>query len=171
MDSSCSCPLLLKKLNMKKRYLLLVSIALSLATTIWAQEENEPVVLSGALQTDMLFPEEDAAIGTGSYDSKFLSNSYLDLILNSKYITAGARLEMLQNPLPGFEDDFAGGGIPYLFLTGRYKWAELTVGDIYDQFGSGFILRLYEERSLGISNSLRGGRLVLKRWKIGADSL
>lgn len=165
MDSSCSCPLLLKKLNMKKRYLLLVSIALSLATTIWAQEENEPVVLSGALQTDMLFPEEDAAIGTGSYDSKFLSNSYLDLILNSKYITAGARLEMLQNPLPGFEDDFAGGGIPYLFLTGRYKWAELTVGDIYDQFGSGFILRLYEERSLGISNSLRGGRLVLTPYK------
>ena len=150
---------------MKKIYLLLACLTLSFAMLVRAQEENEPVVLSGALQTDMLFPEEDPAIGTGSYDSKFLSNSYLDLILNSKYITAGARLEMLQKPLPGFEDDFAGGGIPYLFLTGRYKWAELTVGDIYDQFGSGFILRLYEERSLGISNSLRGGRLVLTPYK------
>ena len=36
------------------------------------------------------------------------------------------------------------------------------MGDFYDQFGSGLIFRTYEERSLGIDNSLRGGRIVLR---------
>ncbi|MBQ1758149.1 MAG: hypothetical protein IIZ94_00565, partial [Prevotella sp.] len=39
---------------------------------------------------------------------------------------------------------------------------ELTLGTFYEQFGSGFILRTYEERTLGIDNSLLGGRLLLK---------
>ena len=149
---------------MKKIYLLLMVVATT-CVALQAQDEEAPVTLSGALQTDMLFPEEDEAIGTGSYEDGFLSNTYLDLTLNSKYVTAGARLELLQKPLPGYESDFAGAGLPYLFVTGRYKWAELTVGDVYDQFGSGFILRFYEERSLGVSNSLRGGRLVLTPYK------
>ena len=34
-----------------------------------------------------------------------------------------------------------------------------TLGSFYEQFGSGFILRSYEERSLGIDNSLQGARL------------
>ena len=36
---------------------------------------------------------------------------------------------------------------------------ELTAGTFYEQFGSGFVLRTYEERSLGIDNSLLGGRV------------
>lgn len=148
-----------------KKIGLLLTLALISTWGGYAQEEQAPITLSGALQTDMLFPEEDKAIGTGTYQDRFLSNTYLDLNLNSKYVTAGARLELLQKPLPGFESDFAGAGLPYLFVAGRYKWAELTVGDIYDQFGSGFILRFYEERSLGVSNSLRGGRLVLTPYK------
>ena len=37
---------------------------------------------------------------------------------------------------------------------------EVTVGNFYEQFGSGFVLRTYEERSLGIDNSLLGARVV-----------
>ena len=36
---------------------------------------------------------------------------------------------------------------------------DITAGDFYDQFGSGFVFRTYEERSLGIDNSLRGARV------------
>ena len=50
--------------------------------------------------------------------------------------------------------------MPYAYLKGRYKEAELTLGSFYEQFGSGFILRAYEERSLGIDNSLQGARLA-----------
>ncbi|MCC8145595.1 MAG: DUF6029 family protein [Bacteroidales bacterium] len=121
--------------------------------------------ISGSVQSDILFPEEDQKIGAGKPEHSVLTNTYLNLNFNSKYVSAGTRFEFLEYPLPGFEPDFKGWGLPYFFITGKYKNVELTAGDIYDQFGSGFILRTYEERSLGIDNSLRGGRLKVSPYK------
>lgn len=117
------------------------------------------VALHGAVQADVLFPEEDKAINTGTYDHDILFNTYADLNLISKYVDAGVRFEFMKWPLPGYEPDFAGWGVPHIYAKGRYKGFELTAGDFYEQFGSGFILRTYQERSLGIDNSIRGGRL------------
>ncbi|MDE6120551.1 MAG: hypothetical protein K2F63_02030, partial [Muribaculaceae bacterium] len=72
---------------------------------------------------------------------------------------AGVRVEFMKWPLPGYENDFAGWGVPNIYAKGKWKGLELTAGDFYEQFGSGFILRTYEERNLGIDNSIRGGRL------------
>lgn len=153
----------MKILNLKRAVGLLF---LSIAITTHAQINiGDKVTLSGSLQSDILFPQEDEAIGTGSYSDKVLTNTYLELSLRSKYVSAGGRLEYLDFPLPGFEKDFEGWGVPYLYVTGKYKNVELTVGDFYDQFGSGFIFRTYEERNLGIDNSLRGGRLVFQPYK------
>lgn len=113
----------------------------------------------GSVQADILFPEEDEAIETGTYDHKVLFNTYADLNMISKYVDAGVRLEFMKWPLPGYENDFKGWGVPHIYAKGRYKGFELTAGDFYEQFGKGFILRTYEERSLGIDNSIRGGRL------------
>ncbi len=126
---------------------------------------GDKVTLSGSLQSDILFPEYDESIGTENYSEWGLTNTYLDLNLMSKYVSAGARFEYLEHPLPGFEKDFAGWGVPYFYAMGKYKNVELTVGDFYDQFGSGLIFRTYEERSLGIDNSLRGGRLKFQPYK------
>ena len=71
----------------------------------------------------------------------------------------------MNNPLPGFESGYAGAGIPHFYVTGKYKFFEVTAGDIYDQFGAGFIFRSYEDRPLGIDNALRGGRIVLSPYK------
>lgn len=124
-----------------------------------AQEDK--VTLSGSIQSDILLPEDDKEIGT-KYDSNsdFLTNTYADLHLRSKYIDAGARVEYLDYPLPGFERDFEGWGVSNLYLKAKFEQGvEVTLGDLYDQFGSGFIFRTYEERSLGIDNALRGLRL------------
>ena len=117
------------------------------------------VALHGSVQADLLFPKEDDAINTGTFDKKLLFNTYADLNLISRYVDAGVRLEFMKWPLPGFENDFKGWGVPNIYIKGRYKGFELTAGDFYEQFGSGFILRTYEERSLGIDNSIRGGRV------------
>ena len=121
----------------------------------------ENAAVHGSVQADILFPEEDEAIGTGTYDKKILFNSYADVSLVSKYVDAGLRLEFMKWPLPGYEPDFAGWGVPNIFIKAKCKGVELTAGDFYEQFGSGFILRTYEQRALGIDNSIRGGRLKI----------
>ena len=145
-----------------KKYLPLLAAAVLTALPAAAQEEDGGVSLKGSIQSDVLIPQEDQKIGTGTYKDWGLTNTYVDLQLLNKYVSAGARFEYLDHPLPGFEKDFQGWGIPHIYVTGRLKHAELTLGDYYEQFGSGFILRTYEERSLGIDNSLRGARLTLK---------
>ncbi len=123
------------------------------------------VVVHGSVQSDILFPEDDYKIGTEEYSSKILTNSYANAAIYSKYIDGGLRVEYLQHPLPGFEPDFRGWGVPNIYVRGKYKGMELTLGDFYEQFGNGFILRTYEERSLGIDNSIRGARLKFNNIK------
>lgn len=120
---------------------------------------SSKIAVHGSVQSDILFPQEDKTIGTGTYDDKLLTNTYADVGLYSRKIDAGLRLEFLKWPLPGFESDFQGWGVPNVYVTGRFgKW-EITGGTFYEQFGSGFILRTYEERSLGIDNSILGSRV------------
>lgn len=119
---------------------------------------GKAVQLHGAIQTEFLVPQQDDKIGTEKTSDKVLNNTYLDLNLNSEVIDAGARFEYLQHPLPGFDKEFKGWGVPHVYVKAKAKGFDITMGDFYEQFGSGFILRAYEERSLGIDNSLRGVR-------------
>ena len=114
------------------------------------------VTVSGSVQSDILVPEEDEKIGAERSDDKVLTNTYVDLKLGSKYVDAGGRFEFLKYPLPGYEPDFKGWGVPHFYVKGHGSHVDITLGDYYEQFGSGFILRTYEERSLGIDNALRG---------------
>jgi len=136
----------------------LVACLCVLGTKAW---ERKGVTFSGSIQSDMLVPRHDNGTGAEKTGS-FLTNTYADLLLQSQYINAGARLEFLAYPLPGFENDFKGWGVPHFWMKGNIGKAELTVGTFYEQFGSGFILRTYEERALGIDNALLGGRVVVK---------
>ena len=144
-------------------------IAASMAATASAQTvklaNGYDVTITGSVQSDILLPQEDHNIGTGTYDDKILTNTYAEVHAMSKYVDAGVRMEYLEHPLPGFEKDFKGWGLPYYYIKGKIKNAELTIGNFYEQFGSGFILRTYEERSLGIDNSLLGGHLVWRPFK------
>lgn len=142
-----------------KTYILIGLLAGIGNVSLCAQEQSDKLRLSGSIQSDILLPEKDDKTGAETPDGRFLTNTYLDLKATSRYVEAGARLEYLKHPLPGYENDFKGWGMPYAYLKGRYKNAELTLGSFYEQFGSGFILRSYEERSLGIDNSLQGVRL------------
>lgn len=134
------------------------------STWLCAQEQSDKLRLSGSLQSDILLPEKDKTTGANTADGHFLTNTYLDLKATSRYVETGARLEYLKHPLPGFENDIKDWGLPHFYVKGRYKNAELTLGSFYEQFGSGFILRTYEERSLGIDNSLQGARLSYRPW-------
>ncbi len=108
-----------------------------------------------------------------------LSNTYVDMGLRYAHadttrtgkkttfagVYADMRLELMEWPMLGYESGFRGYGVGHLSVDTKFKWGDITVGDVYGQFGSGFILRLYEERSLGIDNALCGGKIELNPYK------
>ena len=152
---------------MKRHFLYFIVLCCCLSAVAQDQEQQgqgKNVKITGSIQSDMLVPMRDEAIGAEKTED-FQTNTYADLMLQSKYVDAGLRLEYLDHPLPGFEKDFKGWGLPHFWVKGRYKNTELTLGTFYEQFGLGLILRSYEERSLGIDNSLLGARLVTRPYK------
>lgn len=147
---------------------LLVLALLSAPLSVSAQENGgetasaKRIAISGSIQSDNLIPTGKQDDGS---NEDFRSNTYVDLNATSRYVDAGLRFEYLDHPLPGFENDFKGWGVPFFYVKGKLKNIELTAGTFYEQFGSGFVLRTYEERSLGIDNSLLGGRIVTTPFK------
>lgn len=149
---------------MARNFIYLASLMMLLPVASYAQQSDsdKKIVITGSIQSDILIPEDDDKIGTEKTDDWGLTNTYAEVHAMSKYVDAGVRMEYLEHPLPGFESDFKGWGVPYFYVKGKLKNLELTAGHFYEQFGSGFVLRTYEERSLGIDNSLLGGRLVYR---------
>lgn len=147
--------------NYNKLFCLLLMPALSF-TALAQETEEKKITVSGSIQSDILIPQDDDAIGTEKVNEWALTNTFADVNVMSEHVDAGARFEFLKHPLPGFEKDYRGWGVPYFYLKTHFKNWDLTLGNFYEQFGSGFILRTYEERTLGIDNSLLGGRLTIK---------
>lgn len=140
---------------------------------------NDTVYVSGGVQHGSLFPTTDASEMRSTPRASWakidhLSNSYVDLTLHYlndsnkhhfKELRATTRLELMQWPLPGYDADFAGHGIGHLSVAATFDWGEITVGDVYGEFGSGLILNLYEERSLGVDGALRGAKCYVTPYK------
>lgn len=135
-----------------------------LLQSVSAQTDGpKKITVTGSIQSDILIPQEDDKIGAQDYSEWGLTNTYAEVGVMSKYVDAGLRLEYLEHPLPGYaespEEDFKGWGLGNIYAKFHIKNLEVTLGNFYEQFGSGFILRTYEERSLGIDNSLLGARV------------
>lgn len=159
-------------------YVLLVLCSLS----VFAQETavENTLVFSGGIQHESLFPtanvDNDRWTPRGDWAKiDHLSNSYLDMSLRYQFnqtnkvgfsgVTAALRGELMLWPMLGYERDFSGAGLSHMHVETSFRWGSITLGDVYGQFGSGLILRLYEERSLGVDNALRGAKLVLNPYK------
>ena len=67
--------------NLTRRLLLTASLLLTMAFNAVSQ-----VTVSGSVQSDILFPQDDDKIGTEHSDDKVLTNTYVDLKLGSKYV-------------------------------------------------------------------------------------
>lgn len=120
----------------------------------------EPLTASFSVQSDMLF-----SLAKDDTYKTWRGNNYVLGTLRNNYIEFGARFEDLLKPLPGRSDLEAGRGIPFAYFSAHYQnYAEVTLGDFYDRFGSGIIFRAYEDRALGIDNAVRGARITVRPW-------
>ena len=159
--------MVVSKISMKHYY----KIALLLCFLPTLLSANDTVYVVGGIQHDGLVPLP--TIDAGYY----LSNSYLDLGMrwdHSQDNKAGfqtlelmTRTELTEWPLPGYDADpsFKGHGISHVHVGATFDWGKVTVGDVYGQFGSGLVLRLYEDRALGVDNALRGGKIEVTPYR------
>ncbi len=113
----------------------------------------------GNFQATAQYYIPDSTIGAPTVPEKMLMNGFANIIYTKGKFTAGIRYESYLNTLQGFDPRYQGNAIPYRFATYKSDALEVTVGNFYQQFGNGLILRSYEERGLGFDNALDGIRL------------
>ncbi len=118
---------------------------------------QEKFSIYGDIQINGQTFEEDSSIGAEKRDPS--SQNYLNLTLDFKdYLRIGSRFELHSNPIPDLKR-YEGGGISNKFIQFQ-KWnLDITLGNFYDQFGSGILFRSYFEPNLGIDNSMYGARI------------
>ncbi len=113
----------------------------------------------GNFQATAQYYLPDSTIGAPNVPEKMLMNGFANIIYTKGKFTAGIRYESYLGALQGFDPRYQGNGIPYRFATYKSDALEVTVGNFYQQFGNGLVLRSYEERGLGFDNALDGIRL------------
>jgi hypothetical protein len=148
---------------MRRFYTLIVFIPL-LHTFVNVQSQWG--YFSGSLQTNTNFFIRDEKIGAANlphYDNlKVGTDVWFNLNYNNeKYqLETGVRLDFFYNSILRVPTrPYTAVGVGNFFIKKKVKDLTITVGNMYDQIGSGIIYRTYEERALGIDNSLLGGRV------------
>ncbi|MCS7073080.1 MAG: DUF6029 family protein [Bacteroidia bacterium] len=140
-----------------KKICLTIFLLLRILSTTWAQDNPINLgSLSGNFQLDGQYYFKDTLIGAPDVPEKFLSNGFLNLQYQREAISAGIRYENYLNPLLGFDRRFTGQGIPFRFISYTKDKLSVTVGNFYEQFGTGMTLRTYYEPALGFDNVLDG---------------
>ncbi len=90
----------------------------------------------------------------------FRSNSYLKVDYSIGKFYAGIQVESYApDALLNYSKKLDETNIGLYYAGYRTDKLDLTAGYFYDQFGSGLILRTWEDRQLGINNAIRGGRV------------
>lgn len=128
-----------------------------------AQDKKDFGNLSGNFQADGQYYLKDTLIdplGEADPDAHFLGTGFLNLTYTYGNFMAGVRYENYQYNLVGLPKGYIGEGITYRYARFIKDNFDVTVGNFYDQFGSGLSFRAYEERGLGLDNNLDGLRLV-----------
>lgn len=115
--------------------------------------------LNGSLDSSSIYDDDPSSPYKG-----FHSNNYLRLDYMNGRFGAGIQGEWYPSPLPGYDLSLKGFGLPVKYVSYRGSTWSITAGDFFDQFGSGLVLRSWEDRDLGISNSLGGIRFTGAFW-------
>ena len=124
--------------------------------------QNSPGEIHGSFQIDGQYYIQDSTISAPEVAEKYLLNGYGDLVFTKGNFKAGVRYETYQNVLLGYDKRFNGSGIAHRYAEYDNGELAITVGNFYEQFGSGLILRSYWEPTLGYDNALDGVRVKFK---------
>ncbi|MCR4737274.1 MAG: DUF6029 family protein [Bacteroidales bacterium] len=152
---------------MRKHLSLIIPVILLFSlSSLQGQHQLGSSRISGDFGFNGMYYMPDSLIGAEKVDSKVRANAFINLLYSNGGFSAGVRYEYYQFPLIDFEKiQYQGQGVRYFFADYKNKFIQVTAGNFYEQFGNGLALRAYEDRQLGIDNSLLGARVKVTPYK------
>ena len=145
---------------MKKIIFCLVLFA---AIPFYSQEkpESQKVNFFGGFESNSQWYLNDKTLQIAHPNVPLRSNNYLFLNLKYKNWTAGIQGESYEDQaLLNYNPKLNKSDVATYFVQYKNEKMDVTAGYFYEQFGSGLLFRSWEDRSLGINNALRGGRII-----------
>ncbi|HXD92284.1 MAG TPA: DUF6029 family protein [Bacteroidia bacterium] len=130
------------------------------STSVFSQIKDIVESIHGNFQIDAQYYNKDTSIGAPIVPQKVLSNGFGNINYIRGNFSAGLRYESYNPVMQGFDPRYQGSGIPYRYARYKTQKLDITAGNFYDQFGSGMILRVYEERGLLYDNTIDGFRAI-----------
>lgn len=145
---------------MKQIYGLLVC-AFAFSPLAYGQIDVAGGTFSGGIESTSQWYQADEDLGFEQPDDPFRSNNYIRLDYNYGKFSAGLQYEAyLPSALLGYSDRFNDNKIATYYVNYKGEQLDITAGNFYEQFGSGMVLRSWEDRQIGINNSIRGVRVA-----------
>lgn len=121
--------------------------------------------IHGNFQIDAQYYETDSLIGAPKVPEKLLSNVFGNINYTRGKFSAGVRYEAYNNVRQGFLPSYKGEGIANRFARYQTDLLDITIGNFYEQFGNGLMLRAYYEPGLLYDNSIDGARIISSPYK------
>ena len=146
---------------MKRNLLFFVFIIFAFGNISYAQVLGGGEV-HGSFQTDAQYYNKDSVIGADEIPEKMAVNAFFELRYTNKNFEAGMRYELFMPQMQGYDPRWKGNGFGNRYLRYNGDKVDITVGNFYEQFGSGMILRSYQEWNLGFDNAFDGIRVKYK---------
>lgn len=147
---------------MKKISLILLVLA---NTVVFAQQEEAKEKTKGnffgGFESNSQWYTNDKEREIDHPEDPFRSNNYLNLNYNYGKWTAGIQGEAyVPNALLNYNPKYDETNVATYYVNYKSTKFDVTAGYFYEQFGSGLLLRSWEDRSLGINNAIRGGKVT-----------
>src|SRR3954469_4369830 len=131
-----------------------------LFSALHSKAQSDLGSIHGNFQVDAQYYQPDSLIGAPKVPEKFLSNVFGNLNYSKGNFSAGVRYEAYNNVRQGFDTRYKGQGLVNRFARYQTDLLDITIGNIYEQFGSGLTLRTYYEPGLLYDNSIDGIRVI-----------
>ena len=133
----------------------IIALHLFFFTSIILAQNNSNLTVG--FESNSQYYMDDEKTGDFTEENRFRSNNYLkiDYLISNFYF--GIQAESYEPiSLLNYSPDFNQTNIALYYAGYKSKKIEVDAGYFYEQYGSGLILRSWENRQLGINNALRG---------------
>ena len=136
----------------------IIALQLFFFTSIILAQNNSNLTVG--FESNSQYYMDDEKTGDFTEENRFRSNNYLkiDYLISDFYF--GIQTESYEPmSLLNYSPDFNQTNIALYYAGYKSKKIEVAAGYFYEQYGSGLILRSWENRQLGINNALRGAKV------------